>query len=195
MILIQISNETANNFSFWGGSIPDWLEALGGVAAVIGLLTLFRRDKNKEDQIASLTKLAVEAQKQSGQLFSHTLILQEQTKHMQSELDLLKASFEEDKRYYEARINSLLSQERANKAKNMPFFSGENYRVDILSERLMSFSLLNRGESAKNFSVSDYDRSQYNFDIKSNNFEINKGSFFLLVLKAAVLTLKEKVKL
>lgn len=127
---------------FGGIPVTDWMQSIGALVAIIGVLwgfyQFYKDAKEKQTQIDALTELAKESR--------------EQTNHLASQVDQMKRAND----IQEANIKTQLHQRKLD--------IKPNFRIGIRNSDLnnVSYNIINSGETAKLLNYELLDGNQMN---------------------------------
>lgn len=180
MIILQV-----NEYLIWGSSIPDWLQAIGAIVAIGGVIWGFfkflKDSKEKQIQIDSLTILVRETKKQTNHISAQVDQMIEGNRLQTEYISLFQkyVSFSEQSVTFQ-------EEEKALKEKRKKLETRPNFIIGgiIKDEVLFHFPLENIGEKAKHINCIGFDDNSMKFDITQfMNRDILKDNGFWLFLR------------
>ncbi len=168
--------------------LTDWIQAFGALiailAGIVGFYNLFKRDKNKETEINSLTEIAnsqqqnllkvqsllEESQKQTQQFVIQTIEMRETNTLYKKHLDILSDSIHHNKSHQD-QILEIKRAER--KAEIMPRFiwsSSDNhsYNFQIRLQNVRGIAYFNSILNYKDSSITFHTNTPINKAISTN---------------------------
>ena len=168
MILLQV-----NEYLIKGSSVPDWLQAIGAIIAIVGVIwgwIQFRKDsKVKQTQIDTLTVLATESKEQTIHLASQVDQMIEGNKLQTEYISLFQKYVSFSKQSIQLTEEQKKLNEKRNKLTIRPFFTlGEVTR----NEHFITLPVINYGETTTIIDYLELDNNSMKSDIVNG---LNKG--------------------
>lgn len=174
---------------FYGITITDWLQGIGSLIGIIGglwaVITLFRKDKDKQLQIDSLGKIAEQSEQHTRQLIYQVEQHRKSTSLLQEQVDIFRKSLEltvevEDAKRKEEKIKK--AQRAIDIQPNFEVFLPDKELID--RDTTLTFPLVNRGEKGKVVEIIELNGNNAKPNDASRNVFIDTGRILRLSFQA-----------
>jgi len=175
-----------NEYLILGSSIPDWLQAIGALVAIIAVIWgwfQFRWDsKEKQNQIDTLTALAKETALQTKEMIESNRIQSDHLKKYEEHFEIIKSSNQREAEKRESEIKLKILEVKP-KFKLVNFEEFENGEPTMILGDSYQCILLNEGGKAIITGCKEMELNQFKSSI-GNNREIDvennqQFSFFI----------------
>lgn len=154
---------------FYGIKITDWFQGLGALIAVIGgfwaFISLFRKDKNRAEQINSLISLSEQSKLQTRELIN-------QVEQQRQSVTLLKEYVELVREGHELEVQNLenrkrreekLEEQRAMDSQpNFEFFREDTYLLN--NDAAIYCAFINKGKQGRLVEIKELDGNNVKVD-------------------------------
>lgn len=160
-------------------SITDWISAIGVLIAIPAglwsIVNLFRKDKDKAEQIKSLTNIAQQSVNQTEQMKYQVQEMQESNSILLTQLELFEKSYLMNKEQFDISRNDAELEKRKRIQKIKPNFEFYNMKV-ALTDSQYHLKIINKGETAVLIEGIEDDKNSVKVNIHSSlNYEIKTG--------------------
>lgn len=163
MTLLEVNVE---GFKLLGSPVADWVMAIGAIvaiiASIIGFRQLYRDNKNKENQINSLTALAQESKNQTEHLSSQVDQMIQGNKLQTEYISLFQRYVATNEKSLEYQSELKILEMKKRKKEIMPKLS---FSFSNQNPQLMKVSFTNRGGIAKITSCEKLQRNSMNSNL------------------------------
>jgi hypothetical protein len=174
------------NYSLGGISITDWIQTFGALVAIIAsifaFVKLFIRDKEKAQQIESLSELARQSQLQTQQLFSHSIHMNEANILLREQIEIFKERLSIEKINQGQREKEKEIEKRIRKNDIQPTIYQTNGHG---TNELLKIELTNKGGQAKIIRVDIIEGStKVRADERLYDKVVGKSEEFTIIIKS-----------
>ncbi|MBI9055459.1 MAG: hypothetical protein JEY96_16675 [Bacteroidales bacterium] len=169
----------------FGIPITDWIQSIGALVAILGAIyafaKLFIKDKEKQIQINSLTKIAEESENQSVYLAYQLDQMIESNKIQTQYLSLLQESTSANKEKVEIDKERIELEKKQRRISLKPYLQ---FSTGLVTPELHKLNLINKGEKAIITNFEELEKNSVNHNIKGLiGSELSKNQRISVIFK------------